>query len=205
MKRALGFVLILALLAAGGALLRPAQAADTTVLVGDSWFCNSSFQDGVCETAIDIGDTVTWDFAPAGLVHSTTHCDQGCDTPPVAPLWDSGLRTDGTFEFTFNSAGMFPYRCSVHPDQMRGIIVVGGAPPAPTPTPPPTPPGCETGDANMDGSVTSIDAALVLQFDAGLLNSLACPMGADVNGDGNVNSLDAALILQFVAGLLDEL
>lgn len=61
------------------------------------------------------------------------------------------------------------------------------------------------GDANCDGTVNSIDAALTLQFDAGLVSSLACEENADVNEDGAVNSLDAALILQFDAGLIDSL
>ncbi len=62
-----------------------------------------------------------------------------------------------------------------------------------------------TGDVNCDGVVNSIDAALVLQFNAALLGSLACAGGADVNADGSINSVDAALILQFTAGLLSSL
>ncbi|MCH8995345.1 MAG: chromosome condensation regulator RCC1 [Chloroflexi bacterium] len=62
-----------------------------------------------------------------------------------------------------------------------------------------------TGDATCDGSVDSIDAAVVLQLDAGLLSSLACQDAADVNNDGAINAIDAALILQFVAGLLGSL
>ena len=72
------------------------------------------------------------------------------------------------------------------------------SPSAATPLPPP-------GDASCDGTVDSIDAALILQFSAGLLGSLACQEFADVNSDGTVNSIDAALILQFTAGLLDSL
>ena len=78
------------------------------------------------------------------------------------------------------------------------------APPPPTPTVTPTPAGL-AGDANCSGSVNSIDAAVVLQRTAGLVNSVPCPTLADVNGDGQINSLDAALILQYVAGLLDQL
>ena len=61
------------------------------------------------------------------------------------------------------------------------------------------------GDASCDGTVNSIDAAVVLQYSAGLLPSLGCPDNADVNGDGQANSLDAALVLQFVAGLIGHL
>jgi hypothetical protein len=58
------------------------------------------------------------------------------------------------------------------------------------------------GDANCDGGVTAVDAALVLQYDAGLIDSLPCEDNADVNNDGVINAIDAALILQLVAGLL---
>lgn len=61
------------------------------------------------------------------------------------------------------------------------------------------------GDVNGDDVPNSIDAALVLQFGAGLLGSLRCADGADVNGDGNITSIDAALILQHSAGLLSTL
>ena len=67
------------------------------------------------------------------------------------------------------------------------------------------PPPVLPGDANCDGSVSSIDAALVLQFVAGLLSALACQDAADANSDGEVTSVDAALILQFVAGLVGSL
>ena len=50
--------------------------------------------------------------------------------------------------------------------------------------------------------MSSIDAALVLQHEAGLLETLDCLAGADVNFDGNIDSRDALLILQDVAGLL---
>lgn len=66
-------------------------------------------------------------------------------------------------------------------------------------------PPVATGDVDCNGRVTSIDAALVLQFGASLISDLACPQVADVNGSGSVNSIDAALILQLVAGLLGSL
>ena len=61
------------------------------------------------------------------------------------------------------------------------------------------------GDVNDDGVVESIDALLILQYDAAFLASLPNLGGGDVNDDGMVDSLDAALILQLTAGLLDVL
>lgn len=67
--------------------------------------------------------------------------------------------------------------------------------------------GAKTGDLNLDGAANSIDAALVLQADAGIspLPAGDMPMqaAADVNCDTSVNSIDASLILQADAGLYD--
>ncbi len=65
--------------------------------------------------------------------------------------------------------------------------------------------GALPGDANCDKAVNAIDAALMLQHDAGLVGPLPCQDRADVNGDSHVNSLDAVLVLQFVAGLISTL
>lgn len=61
------------------------------------------------------------------------------------------------------------------------------------------------GDANCNGSVNAIDAALILQISAELLGALSCEDNADINENGSIDSIDAALVLQFVAGLLDSL
>lgn len=57
------------------------------------------------------------------------------------------------------------------------------------------------GDVDCDGIVDSVDAALVLQYDAGIIDLLSCAENADVNEDGAADSSDAALILRFTAGL----
>jgi hypothetical protein len=73
--------------------------------------------------------------------------------------------------------------------------------PTDTPTITPTLPPL-AGDVDCSGVATSIDAQLVLQFDAQLLSALSCGINADVSGDGRVNSIDATLILQYDAGLI---
>ncbi len=65
--------------------------------------------------------------------------------------------------------------------------------------------GAQFGDANCDGNVNSVDAAVLLQFDARLLGSLPCQAAADANNDGRVDAADAALVLQLDAGLIDHL
>lgn len=55
------------------------------------------------------------------------------------------------------------------------------------------------GDVNCDGTANSIDSVLILQYDAGLISSLACIQDADVNEDGFINAIDAALLIKFCA------
>ncbi|MDP3768167.1 MAG: dockerin type I repeat-containing protein [Dehalococcoidia bacterium] len=69
--------------------------------------------------------------------------------------------------------------------------------------PTPTTPAKAFGDVNDDGSVTSVDAALILQLNAGLVDSLVNEPSGDVNDDGDVTSVDSALILQCNAGFFD--
>ena len=61
------------------------------------------------------------------------------------------------------------------------------------------------GDVNCTRAVDSVDAALVLQFTAALIETFACPEAADVDGNASVNSIDANLILQLNGGLQDSL
>ncbi len=77
-------------------------------------------------------------------------------------------------------------------------------------TPTATPTGLhkdiEIGDANCDGSISSLDAAIVLQMVAGFIDPDDYKLcGPDANRDGDINSIDAALILQYSAGLLTQL
>ncbi len=118
-----------------------------------------------------------------------TECGDSCTSPTLSPQFDSGLVADGsTFEFTFDSPGTYLYYCAIHPTLQLGRIIV-----------------LSQGDADCSGEVNAIDAALVQQLVAGLVDSLSCEANADANGDGSINAIDAALILQLTAGLLDQL
>ena len=58
------------------------------------------------------------------------------------------------------------------------------------------------GDVNEDGHITAVDARLVLQEVAGLVElNAAKRLAADVNGDKQITAVDARIILQHVAGL----
>jgi len=136
---------------------RPTAAATATVPVGDYWFCNSSLQGGLCETTISTGDTLVWDFSGAAFQHTSTACGASCTSPTGSPAWDSGTLTGGTFQFTFTQAGTYLYHCELHPDLMRGRIVVRAAAPAATapagvtPAAGATPAGTTTGSLPVSG------------------------------------------------------
>ena len=61
------------------------------------------------------------------------------------------------------------------------------------------------GDVDGDGSITSTDARLTLQYYAGKIKDSDLNTGAaDVDGDGSITSTDARLILQYYAGKITE-
>ena len=149
----LGLAAVLAVAFAAMTLsARSTQAATTTVPAGDFYFCNSSFQDGVCETVISAGDTVVWDFAGSYNSHTSTACGASCDDPTASPLWDSGTISGGTYSRTFDTAGSYLYFCAVHPTQMRGRIVVQAGQPA-EPSPSPVGDGTPGATATQGGSL----------------------------------------------------
>ena len=59
------------------------------------------------------------------------------------------------------------------------------------------------GDVNGDNEANSLDATLLLKYDAGITDlGIDQIESSDVNGDNNVDSLDASMILKYDAGLL---
>ncbi len=63
----------------------------------------------------------------------------------------------------------------------------------------------QPGDIDCSGAVDSVDAALLLQFSAGLLEPLDCDYKGDMTQNGRLDSRDALLILQVEAGLIERL
>ena len=61
------------------------------------------------------GDTVTWRFQDKGIPHNVV-ADDGS--------FKSDTKDSGTFEHSFDTAGSFPYTCTVHPDTMKGTVQV---------------------------------------------------------------------------------
>ena len=86
---------------------------------------NSSFEDSVSGsdiTTINVGDTVTWTFDDA--VPHTVTSDTG--------VFSSGAQQiGGSYAFTFNDPGTYPYYCQVHGAPgglgMAGTVIVQAA------------------------------------------------------------------------------
>lgn len=58
------------------------------------------------------------------------------------------------------------------------------------------------GDVNLDGNIDNLDAAIILRYDAGIIDFDDDQLArGDYNGDGNVDNIDAAAILRYDAGL----
>jgi predicted secreted protein with PEFG-CTERM motif len=72
---------------------------------------------------IEAGGTVTWENTD-NAAHTATG---GTPTDGPSGAFDSSLMmVDGTFSFTFDSAGTYPYFCMVHP-WMQGTVIVEAA------------------------------------------------------------------------------
>jgi plastocyanin len=65
------------------------------------------------ELKVKVGDTVTW----------TNHDDIPHTAVSAGKFRSKTMDTDGTFSFTFGSAGDYKYFCSLHP-HMNGMIKV---------------------------------------------------------------------------------
>lgn len=65
--------------------------------------------------SVSVGDTVRWTNNQS-VSHTVTSGEE---------LWDTTLSNGGTFEFTFDDAGTYPYFCAIHPS-MTGTVEVSG-------------------------------------------------------------------------------
>ena len=86
--------------------LASAQAAEFQVTIDNFTFTPA-------EVKAKVGDTVTW----------TNHDDIPHTVVSAGKFRSKATDTDGTFSFTFTSAGDYKYFCSLHP-HMTGMIKV---------------------------------------------------------------------------------
>ncbi len=84
----------------------------------------TSFRDeasGNSTSTIRVGDTIRWEWA-GGMEHSST--SGPCPPCNGDGLWNSGIKTSGTFSRTFTQTGSFPYFCIPHQSDMTGTVNV---------------------------------------------------------------------------------
>lgn len=67
------------------------------------------------QVTVKAGDTVTWKFEDQGISHDV-EADDGS--------FKSEVQDSGTFRHTFDAPGTYSYKCSLHPVQMTGAVVV---------------------------------------------------------------------------------
>lgn len=167
----LGIFVFLALLAWATPAAADTPTPDEVIAVGDSWFCDSSYANGVCPTDISLGDTVQWDFSGSFLQHTATDCGASCTTPTGSPLFNSGFvpPSPQQYKFTFNTPGQYVYYCQFHPTQMQGVINVGGVGGVTELGQPETSP-LQAGDSS--GGSSALIAALAVAVAAGVVVAL---------------------------------
>lgn len=136
------------------------------------------------------GEVVRTELAadPEGWHHSLTEQildeDEKLIETKVAELVEKGLLVDEkTGDATKPGSGMRTIKCAAcgYP------LYVELYPPV------------MKGDVNMDGKVNPTDALLVLQYYAGVIDSVPNPVAADFNEDGAIKPSDALGILQYYA------
>lgn len=130
---------------------------------------------------INVGDTVLWTWGSSN--HSTT---SGISPNPDGK-WDSGVHNPPfTFPFTFNTAGSFPYFCSVH--FFTGTVNVASA--GPTINISITPASVDFGNVNVgsnsDQAITIMNQASSNATLTGSVDALAVPFSI-VSGGGPFN------------------
>lgn len=87
----------------------------TTTVDADAVVSVTDFSFEPDEVTAGVGDLVEW--TNEGEVKHTVTADDD--------LFDSGeLEPEESFAFTFDDPGTYEYRCSLHPDEMRGTVTV---------------------------------------------------------------------------------
>lgn len=126
-RRAIATLVPLVLLF-GALVSGSAQAAEFEVTVGDFFFQPD-------ELFVNAGDTVTWTWGD-GQGTQAPHNVTAVEGAEFA----SETQQNGTFQHTFAEEGEVRYICTIHPDQMQGVVtVLAEGEPLPEPGPEPRP------------------------------------------------------------------
>jgi plastocyanin len=90
----------------------PGATSAVAIVTGAATLGNRAYNPA--DVTVDVGSTVTWTNADREA-HTTTSNQSG---------WNSGAIAPGAqFSFTYQTAGTFPYHCTIHPG-MTGTVTV---------------------------------------------------------------------------------
>ena len=92
----------------------PAPAGSTTVTIVNGASTLSSTAYSPNPITVSVGATVSW-LNSDSTTHNSTSTSGVWASPSLAP----GRR----FNFTFTSAGTFPYQCTIHPNMVGTVTV----------------------------------------------------------------------------------
>jgi plastocyanin len=85
-----------------------------TIRVLDNRFSPSS-------VTVSVGDSVTWRWDG----YNSHSVEEGTSLTNPSPLFNSGIKSSGTFGYRFNVAGSYPYFCRLHFSiGMKGNVTV---------------------------------------------------------------------------------
>ncbi len=157
----LGLAAVLSLLVGLNALAPASEVAShgDGIQVGDYYFCDPSFTNGVCDTSVVVGTEVAWEVYSGG--HWINECDETFTVCPPPGGFDFSVVYVGEARYrTFSTEGVYEYRCDFHPAQMRGRILVSSAE-TPTPTPAPLPTAAPAANASPTPFVAATAAPTV--------------------------------------------
>jgi plastocyanin len=111
------------------------------VIMGDYYYLPTN-------VTVTVGTTIRW-LNEGPSQHTTTS-----DTN----IWDSSVLNPGqTYDHTFNTPGTYPYHCTLHPQMVGSITVLGGCTPTAIPTlPTSTPTSIPTSTHTRTGTPTNM-------------------------------------------------
>lgn len=106
---ALGVAFVTGCGGSGDSAVTPPPPPSTTnaISVGNNFFDPKA-------TTVPVATTVTWTYSPGSVQHNIAF-DDGVK---------SGNQSTGQYQRTFNTAGSYPYHCTIHGTAMSGTITV---------------------------------------------------------------------------------
>jgi len=90
------------------------KSSDNSTSAGPDAVTIQSFAFSPSTITVSVNTTITWTNKDAAS-HTVTSTSGVFDSGPIS--------TNGTYSHTFNTAGTFPYICTIHPNMTATVIV----------------------------------------------------------------------------------